>query len=183
VVCVRHPVAFAASRKRLGWTVDFRELLDQPLLLRDLLGRYTGEMQALVGSQDRIANSALLWRMTYGALAELARERPGLRLRRYEDLASQPATGFRELYQLCGLAWTDQARRRILAATTGGRSPDRSHVWSLRGGLSRTAFRSMDSRAALRAYRDRLTAEEIAQVRELTGDVATLYYGESEGFG
>jgi Sulfotransferase family len=182
VAIVRHPVAFIASRQRLGYQTDLYELLGQPLLLRDLPGRYTDEIRALADSPDNIAKAALLWRMTYAALAEVAGRLPhAVALRRYEDLATDPVPRFRELYELCGLTWTDKVEQRVVTATTGRGDTERRHVWNLRGGLSHTGFRAMDSRAALRSYRDRLTPQEIDRVRELTADVATRYYHAAEG--
>ena len=184
IACVRHPVAFIASRERLGWAVDLHALLDQPLLLRDLLGPYTGDMRRLADSPDHIARAALLWRMTYATLAELAARLPArVQVRRYEDLATEPVPRFRELYSVCGLTWTERAQGRVVAATTGHRSASKSHVWSVRGGLSRTAFRPMDSAAALRSYQDRLTPAQIERVGELTADVSKHYYDQSEGLG
>ena len=184
VVCVRHPVSFVGSWQRLGWKADLHALLGQPLLLRDLLGQYTDEMRALADSPDTLAKAALLWRITYDSLAKLAERPPHrLSLRRYEDLATDPVPGFRELYGLCGLTWTGQVEQRVIAATTGRADTERRFAWSLRGGLSRTAFRPMDSRAALQTYRDRLTPAEINRVRDLTADVARHYYGETEGLG
>jgi hypothetical protein len=182
VACVRHPVAFIGSRQRLGWQVDLHTLLGQPLLLRDLLGPYSEEMRALADSPDNIAKAALLWRMTYATLAELAGRLPHrLTLRRYEDLAADPVSGYRDLYRLCGLTWTDKVQQRVLAATTGRGGVERRFAWTLRGGLSHTAFRPMNSQAALRTYRGRLTPPEIDRVRELTADVAGSYYQEAEG--
>jgi hypothetical protein len=182
VACMRHPVNFIGSRQRLGWQVDLHALLGQPLLLRDLLGRYTDEMRALADSADNIAKAALLWRMTYAALGDLAGRLPQkIHLRRYEDLATNPEAGFQELYGLCGLMWTGRARRRVLAATTGRAGAERRFAWTLRGGLSHTAFRPMDSRATLMTYRDRLTPTEIDRVRELTDDVARHYYAGIPG--
>ncbi len=182
VACVRHPVGFVGSWQRLGWVADFRELLDQPLLMRDLLGSYADEMQALADSPDRVARASLLWRMTYDVLGKLAGELPRMQLTRYEDLATNPVTGFRALYDFCGLTWTDRVRRRVVAASTGRGGADKSHVWSLRGGPSRTAFQPMDSRAALALYRDRLGLREIDRVRELTTDISERWYKAVDGF-
>jgi Sulfotransferase family len=182
VAIVRHPVGFIASRQRLGYQTDLYELLDQPLLVRDLPGRYADEIRALADSPDNIAKAALLWRVTYATLADLAGRLPRrLTLRRYEDLATDPVPQFRELYDVCGLTWTDKVEQQVVAATTGRGNAERRHVWSLRGGLSHTAFRPMESRAALRSYRERLTPEQIDRVLELTADVATRYYREAEG--
>ncbi len=103
IVCVRHPFGFVGSWQQLGWKVPFGELLGQPLLMRDLLGAYADEMRALEGSADRIARTALLWRITYAVLGEMAARTSRVHVRRYEDLARAPEEGFRELYETCGL--------------------------------------------------------------------------------
>lgn len=180
LVLVRDPVAFAGSWRKLGWTVDLGDLLGQPLLMRDLLGPYEGEMKALLDSGDDLAKNALLWRMTHEVVDGL-REAPGLHIRRYEDLAGSPDEAFAELYETMGLTWNKQAAAGIAAATSPGQSGQttpgrgRGFSWSLRGGLSRTAFRPMDSRAALDSYKSRLTEDEITRVRDLTAGVAERF--------
>jgi hypothetical protein len=182
VVCVRHPVSLVGSWERLGWEANLSDLLNQPLLMRDLLGPYAGEMRAAAGSGDRIAQTALLWRVTYAAISGLDARLPRLiHVQRYEDLASDPEPGFRALYRECGLTWTDRARQRIISATTAHRKTGGAMTWSLRGGLARTAFRPMDSRAALGSFRGRLTPQQTDRVRDLIADVAGRYYDTSEG--
>jgi hypothetical protein len=182
VVLVRHPVSFVGSWQRLGWRANLPDLLEQPLLMRDMLAPYAGELEAVAHGDDQIVQTVLLWRATYAAIGELAERSPGLlHLQRYEDLAANPEQSFRDLYARCGLSWTDEARQRVIEATTAHAKPKGAQVWSLRGGLSRTAFRPMDSTAALGSFRDRLTPEEIDRVRELTADVAGRYYTATEG--
>jgi hypothetical protein len=176
VVLVRDPVALVASWRRLGWTVYLHELLEQPLLVRDLLGRYEDRMRALVGSQDHIAKIALLWSAVYDAVDRFRQQDQRIRLVRYEDLATDPVAAFDSLYRHLGLRWSEEIRRRVEAAATAGGGTEKSHVWQLRGGLSRTAFRPMDSRAGLQSYRDRLSGPDIDRVRELTADVAARFY-------
>lgn len=163
IVLVRDPASFVASWQRLGWTVYFHELLEQPLLVRD--HPCVEELRPLVGSQDRIAKSATLWRVARQVTDDVAARTPGIRVTSYEALASEPLDGFRDLYDWCGLPWTDHAARRITAACTSGESTGEGFAWT---GLSRTAFRPMDSRQALTAYQHRLTPEQIARVRTLT---------------
>lgn len=198
LVLVRDPVAFVGSWQRLGWTIDFAELLDQPLLVRDLPGPAVEQMRALAGSDDRLAKAALLWRLTYAFVDRLRVQAPDIRLRRYEDLAADPVAGFRDLYDDLGVAWSAAAERRIRAATTGGTTPDggrsaeagargetgrggRAHAWTLRGGLSRTAYQPMSSAQASRSAAERLTPSDIARVRSLTADVAALFYPKARG--
>lgn len=179
VVCVRHPVSLVGSWRRFGWDTELEELLGQPLLVRDLIGPYTADLQAAAAAPDPVTRVAQLWRVTHAALADLEKSDPELlRVQRYEDLAKDPQTGFRELYQACGLTWTEQVRQRVAAATTGQKKSEGVRSWTLRGGLSRTAFQPMDSRAALGSFRDRLSEQEIARVLAVTADVAGLYYPE-----
>ena len=182
VISVRHPVSFVGSWRRLGWKAHLHDLLRQPLLLRDLLGPYEEELRATADSPDPIAKAAVLWRVTYAALGDLDARHAGLiHMRRYEDLARNPEDGFRELYATCGLTWNERARRRIAWATTDHGKAEAQRSWTLSGGLSRTAFRPMNSRSALGTFRDRLSEQEIDQVLETTASVATRYYDAREG--
>lgn len=181
ILLVRNPVSFVGSWQNLGWAGRMDNLLAQPLLMRDLLGPYESEMRELADSPDSIARTALFWRMTYAVLDGVADRYPNVHLRRYEDLASAPEAAFHELYDRCGLTWNDQAQQRIVAATTTHKFPEaQGFAWSLRGGVSRTAFRPMDSRAALSSASDRLSPAEIDRVRDLTSEVAKRYYDPAE---
>ncbi|MFG1703839.1 sulfotransferase [Nonomuraea sp. M3C6] len=162
IALVRDPVSFVASWQRLGWTVYFHELLEQPLLIRDhpeLL-----ELRALVGSQDRVAKAAALWRATRTILART----PGILLTSYESLAADPLPGFQRLYAYADLPWTPTAERRIARSCTGTTRPGTGFAWS---GLSRTAYRPMDSRLALATAARGLSSEEMARIRTLTTPV------------
>ncbi|WP_327089331.1 sulfotransferase [Nonomuraea sp. NBC_01738] len=159
IALVRDPVGFVASWQRLGWTVYFHELLEQPLLMRD--HPEVEELRALVGSQDRIAKAAALWRVTRAILARTE----GIRVVSYDALAADPLAGFRDVYGYAGLAWTPRAERGVTGACLGAGSRERSFAWS---GLSRTAFRPMDSRLALSDPGRGLTPEETERVLELS---------------
>ena len=91
----------------------------------------------------------------------------------YGDLILSPMDGFSDLYGRFGLTWSDDAARRVREATTEKAGAEQgSHRWSLRGGLSRTAYRPMGASTALSTYRSRLTEAEVERVRELTAEVA-----------
>jgi hypothetical protein len=173
VVLVRDPVAFVGSWRALGWTIHFHELLEQPSLVRDHIEPYVDRMRALVGSPDWLARSALLWEIAYDVVDRSVCHLPGVRLVSYESLVDDPVRGFADLYAGLGLPWSESADRTIRAATEERPDAARGAMrWSLRGGLSRTAYRPMSRSTALSTYRERLTADEIARVREMTGHVA-----------
>lgn len=175
VVLVRRPESFAGSWRKLGWHVDLSDLLEQPLLLRDVLGSSEQDLRALVDSADWVAQISLLWRAMYAAVADMADRLPELLVVRYEDLAAEPVAGFRLLYDRLGLTWTAGVEKRVVHDTT---APDSAPVfgWSLRGGLSRTGYRPMDSRQSLTSYRKQLGEAEVDRIRELTADVAKRFY-------
>lgn len=175
VLSVRQPVSVVGSWRKLGWKALLDDVLGQPLLMRDMFAPYADELQAAQDSNDPVRRAALLWRVTYAALGDLNERKPGLmHIQRYEDLAMNPEPGFRELYAICGLSWTEGARKRILWSTSDQGKAKAERTWT--GVFSRTAFKPMDSRAALGAFRDRLSQDEIDKVLEITADVAARYY-------
>ena len=173
VVLVRDPVSFVGSWRALNWKIHFHELLEQPALVRDHLAPYADRMRALVGSPDWLARTCLLWEATYDVVDRAFRHIPGVHVIGYESLVQDPMDGFADLYRRFGLTWSDDAAGRVREATTEKAGSEQgSHRWSLRGGLSRTAYRPMGSATALSTYRTRLTPDEVERVRELTADVA-----------
>jgi hypothetical protein len=177
VVTVRDPVATVSSWRRLGWTPRLAELLAQPALVRDRLGRFVPELEAALagggnGHGDGVGRASLLWRVIYGTVAAYRREIDGLEVVRHEDLSADPVPAFRRLYARLGLPFGPGAERAVLAATSAG-SGGGAMRWSLSGrGVSKTAARRLDSRANLQVWRERLTPEEVARIRDLTADVA-----------
>ena len=173
IVLIRDPVAFVGSWRALNWQIHFHELLEQPALVRDHLGPYVERMRSLVGSPDWLARSCLLWEATYDVVDRAFRSLPGVHLASYESLVQDPLTAFADLYGSVGLTWSDRAAEQVRAATAEQPNAAQGAMrWSLRGGLSRTAYRPMGQGTALSTYRSRLTPEEIARVRELTATVA-----------
>ncbi|MDF5754806.1 sulfotransferase [Spongiactinospora sp. TRM90649] len=169
IILLRDPVALAASWHRLGWTFDFRELLDQPLLLRD--HPHAREVASLAASADDVIKTAILWRLT-GVIADrLAARHPGIRVVRYEHLAADPLGGFSDLYTWAGLTWSPRAEARITRACSPPLNRPMIPVpfaWSGRS-LSRTAFRRMDSRQAAQARALGLSPDQINRIRRLCG--------------
>ena len=177
VVVVRHPAAWISSRLKLGWRTDFGALLAQPLLLHDWLDGYRGAMEDLTGTDDAVAEGALLWRMVHDVVHRVSARNPDIEVVRHEDLSTEPVDGFRALYAALRLPYTPDVERAVRAATSGG-GRDRRVAWTItKGGPSRTAFRPMDSRANATKYKTALSAAEIDRIWELTGDVAARFYG------
>jgi hypothetical protein len=173
VITVRHPAAFVSSLKRLNWPFDLRDLLNQPLLMRDWLEPYRPEMEELAfNPQDLVGQNSLLWRMVYQTVARLRLSHPEFRLVRHEDLSLRPIEEFQALFQSLGLEFTQKARQTILSSS-GSENPKE---------LSKGAVHSirLDSRANLENWKHRLSGQEIERIRQITGAVATDYYPDLE---
>ncbi len=169
VVTVRHPAGFASSLKRLNWFFDFNDLLDQPLLMRDHLEPYRGDMQR-IPSGDVIGQAALLWRMVYHVVHDTIERFPSVLVLRHEDLSRDPLTGFARAYESLRLAYTPRVQEMIRASSSSENPVE----------LSRQKVHAvkLDSRANLDNWKKRLSADEIARIRDLTGDVAQWFYAD-----
>jgi len=169
VIVVRHPLAFVSSLKRLNWDFDFRNLLAQPLLMRDYLEPFHDEMKAsLVTPKDIIAQGSLLWRMVYTVVAEFRELYPKFWVVHHEDLSYQPEVEFRQLYADLGLAVTPKVRQALVNSSQSGNPEELSK--------RKVHAVNLDSRANLTNWKKRLTDEESQRIRVLTMDIAEKFY-------
>ncbi len=171
VISVRHPAAFASSLKRLGWPFDFKDLLVQPLLMRDWLEPYRSKIEAMP-TDDVIGQSSLLWQIIYKTVTELKQSFPELLIVRHEDLSLDPLNGFQSLYGSLGLRFSQRVEKAILKSTSSSNPQE----------VSKKAAHAikLDSRANIHNWKQRLQPTEIDRVRKLTAEVAGDYYPEGE---
>jgi hypothetical protein len=175
VVTVRHPLAVASSWKRLGWTFDFANLLEQPLLLRDVLGPFLGEVERIARAPaDVVEQAGLLWRIIYTRAADYRAGLENLVLVRHEDLARDPAHEYAGLYALLGLEMSEGALQTI-EESTDAENPTEATAEDPYSVL-------LDSKKNLACWRERLSPEEVERVREITAPVARLYYADEASY-
>lgn len=167
VVTVRHPAGFASSLKRLNWTFNFRDLLDQPLLMRDHLEPYRADMER-ISPEDVIGQAALLWRIIYHIVHDTRENYPSMLILRHEDLSSDPLRGFARAYESLRMAYTPKIQELIRSSSSSENPTE----------LSRQKVHAvkLDSRANLENWKKRLGEDEIARIRDLTGDVVQWFY-------
>ena len=169
VVTIRHPAGFASSLKRLNWSFAFRDLLDQPLLMCDHLEFFRADMER-ISPDDVIGQSALLWRMVYRVVHATMKRFPSVLVLRHEDLSRDPLKGYARVFESLKLAYTPKVQEMIRASSSSENPVE----------LSRQRIHAvkLDSRANLDNWKKRLSADEIARIRDLTEDVAQLYYAD-----
>ncbi|HSL31915.1 MAG TPA: sulfotransferase [Anaerolineales bacterium] len=180
ITTVRHPAAVVSSLKRLNWSFDFQNLLNQPLLMRDHLEPYRGEMLS-IPSDDIVSQAALLWKIVYHTLHSSRRHDvtpvdgegdPDFRIVRHEDLSLDPIPGYRALYSALDLEFTPRVEKIILNSSSSENPGELSR--------KKTHDVKLDSRATVGNWKKRLTAEEIARIREITEEVSLLYYSGAD---
>ena len=171
VITIRHPGGFASSLKRLNWSFDFHDLLDQPMLMRDYLEADRADMEAMQ-ADDIVGQSALLWRMIYRSVHTTRSLFPNFKLVRHEDLSLDPVAGYKSLYDSLGLTFDEKVRDTILNSSSSENPTE----------LSKKKVHSvkLDSRANMDNWKKRLTPQEITRIRKLTEDVSHLFYSDTE---
>ena len=169
VITVRHPAAVASSVKRQNWPFDFSDLLEQPLLIRDLLSPFYDELVEMVTSPgDMIEQSCLLWRMIYATVVTFREQKPKFIVLRHEDIARNPIEEFRNVYGSLGMEFTPKVKR-VIKNSSSEKNPSEAPR------MIRHSYH-LNSKANLEKWKQRLDLEEIARVKELTADVAPFFY-------
>lgn len=171
VITARHPAGFAGSLKRLGWNYDFRNLLDQPLLMRDHLEADRADMEAM-RPDDIIGQGALLWKFIYRFVHSTRSLFPQFNIVRHEDLSLDPIGGYQALYQSLGLDFTERVKT-IIQNSSSSENPKKL-------AKNKTHSVKLDSRANLDNWKKYLSPEEITRIRKITEGVSELFYTDSE---
>ena len=173
VIVVRHPAAVASSLHRLGWRFDFSDLLNQAQLMQDWLEPFRADMKKMLDTdQDVIAQSSLLWRMLYRVAAEFNEKRAKFIIVRHEDLSAAPLAQFKQLYNGLNLEFSPQSELAVKKASSDTNPQDVS-LWKVHSV-------QVDSQAKIKQWQQRLSEGDIDRVRQLTSDVAPLYYSEED---
>jgi hypothetical protein len=171
VITVRHPAAFASSLQRLNWNFDFKDLLEQPLLMRDHLEIYREQMLA-IKADDVIGQASLLWKMIYHSVHMTRSLNPDIQVVRHEDFSRDPINQYRDLYAKLGLGFTSRVEK-VIANSSSSENPAELS-------LKKTHSVQLDSGANIKNWKKRLSAEDLKRIRNITEDVSSLYYSNEE---
>lgn len=171
VITVRHPAAFASSLKRLNWSFDFQNLLNQPSLIQDHLEVDRAEMES-VKPDDIIGQSALLWRMIYRFVHSTRSLFPDFKIVRHEDLSLNPVAGYKALYESLDLKFDERVKKFILNSSNSENPSQLSK--------KKTHSVKLNSLANISNWKKRLTVEEITRIRKMTEGVSELFYSDTE---
>lgn len=164
IVVIRHPAAVAASFRRLGWNAH---------IVLGALGGRPGTLSAdeldvarAVGP-DPLLSAALVWRVLVRHMADV----PSIQVT-HEALSETPDAVVRDLCTATGLPYTFATRRFLRSNTSSEGSP--ADVDS-----RRAQHFKRDSRSIFDAALAELDEAEIDQVWEITGELASRWYGRT----
>ena len=170
VVLIRHPAAFAASLKRLGWKHSFATFIQEGRV-PEVVRPYEAEIRQQAERPDEIlAQAALLWRLLYNAVDGYREAHPDWAFVRHEDASAEPVATFEGLYAQLGLDLTPAAQEAIARASAPDNPAELATPYAV----------ELDSAASLGRWRDDLTAEEVATLRERTRDVWPRFYSDED---
>ena len=95
VVLIRHPAAFAASLKRLGWKHSFATFI-QDGRVPEVVRPFEAEIREQAERPGEIlAQAALLWRLLYNAVDGYRERHPDWAFVRHEDASLDPVGDLR----------------------------------------------------------------------------------------
>jgi hypothetical protein len=170
VVLVRHPAAFAASLKRLGWEHSFATFFEDGRLPEVALPYESEIREQAERPGDILAQAALLWRLLYGAVAGYQDRHADWVFLRHEDASLDPLGTFERLYDHLDLDLTAKARAEIERATAPENPAELTSPHAV----------DLHSAASLGRWREQLTVGEIETLRERTQDVWPRFYSAED---
>jgi hypothetical protein len=138
VYIVRHPAAVAVSLQERGWGWDgiYEQRFLSSTVLPEVPANFWGRIGAIQGLALRMATSVTA-------------------LVAYEDVCAHPFACFRDLYDVCGLRWTD-AVAASLRASIGG---------DITRGADDPKGTTRNTAAMADAWRARISPADLADVR------------------
>jgi hypothetical protein len=170
VVLIRHPAAFAASLKRLGWKHSFANFI-QDGRVPEVVRPYEAEIRQQAERPGEIlAQAVLLWRLLYNAVDGYRERHPDWAFVRHEDASAEPVTTFERLYAQLGLELTPAAKEAIARASAPDNPAELATPYAV----------ELDSAASIGRWREDLTPEEIETLRERTRDVWPRFYSDED---
>jgi hypothetical protein len=172
IVLVRHPGAFAASLKRLGWSHPFGDFLAQPALMRAHLHEFEPEIRRMARAEHEIVDqAALLWRLIYSVLLKFREAHPDWIFVRQEDLARDPLGGFGRLFERLALGYSSRIQAQVRWYSGGAKE--------LEADPPPHAIRR-NSQHTVHGWRRRLSPAERSRLRAQVEELAGQFYAAGD---
>ena len=171
LILIRHPAAFVSSLKRLNWHFDFNNFLKQNELMEDHLLKYKNQMELTSGNITEEAS--LLWVCIHSVIKYYQENYPSWVFKRHEDISRNPLKEFENIFQLLDLEFNKIIKEKIIDLTS---SKNPSEV-TKHGKIHQL---KRDSLANIYNWKNRLSKNEIDQIKRITKATADHFYSDDE---
>lgn len=172
LVLVRHPAAFFYSLKRKNWAFPFQDLVAQDPLMKGELRHYEKEIRAFaLHPQDMIDQAILVWRLLYGTVSQYRELYAHWLIKTHEEISMAPLVHFEQIFGQFGLPFDDQVKE-FIAATSGNENPGET--------IAGEELLKRNSKANSQYWKRKLSADQIAYIKEETADVWPKFYNEED---
>jgi len=172
VICtIRHPLRFVSSLKKWDMDFDFNHLLDDGQLKDRRLKFFEDKIQHFANNKhDILSQACLLWNVLNHLIKHYKETRPEWYFVRFEDISKEPVKNFEKLFQYCGIRLNRNIEKQI-----------RSYTKTNKKKASNQTFSPRNSKKNLNTWKDRLTQQEIDQIRLECRDLLNYFYPEDKG--
>lgn len=166
IVLIRHPAAFVASLKVKDWQFYFKYFNNQKALVNTHLKQYADKIQAYTENRpDIVKQGILLWNILYTMVLQYQDNySEKWYFVKHEDLSLQPLKEFENLYSFFNIEMEPVVKDYILETTS---SKEQSLL-------------KRDSKKNITSWKERLSLEEIEDIKKETHEVWKHFYTEDD---
>lgn len=166
IVLIRHPAAFVASLKVKDWQFYFKYFNNQEILVNKHLKPYAEKIKEYTENRpDIVKQGILLWNILYTmVLYYQDNYKDTWYFVKHEDLSSQPLKEFENLYSFFNFEMETVVKDYILETTS---SKEQSLL-------------KRDSKKNITSWKERLTPEEIDEIKKETYEVWKHFYTKDD---
>jgi len=169
IILIRHPAAFCDSVGKLDYPPGptIQSLRAQPELMNDFLNPYFNYFEP--DKLSRLERYAFIWLCLNKVLTTFAERNPAIHLLRYEDLAGEPLTTIKDIYNRLGLHFTPAIEKKIMSYT------DSRNPANITEDHKRILKRN--SRETAQRWKSAFNQNELTAIHNVTKEIADKYYG------
>jgi hypothetical protein len=168
VILIRHPAGFAGSLKKANRPHPFDHFLRQPLLMEQHLSAFRSEIEEFSkSSKDIVDQAILLWNIIYSMVLKYKEKHPEWIFVQHKALSDDPISGFSDIFGKLNLPYPQSIEDKIREYSSAKNPSQETSAAAIR----------RNSKANWWNWKNRLTNEEIARIREKTGDISRHFSG------
>jgi hypothetical protein len=147
-------------------------LLNQKELIRDWLIEFKPEITEYANNKhDIIEQACLVWRIIYSTVGKFQKQFPEWIYLKHEDLSLNPVVEFKKLFKRLNIPFDESVEKFVLESSSE-QNPS--------GTVANEEQLQRDSAANIKYWKNKLSADEIEKIKELTKDIWPAFYVEAD---